>query len=250
MWPRLWGSSRKAEPGSRQRVLFGSGAVPVLATIESGRWGFKKKEKKKNQRRTGTEAPPVCGDRGVTMSRTDRRAPQPLWTGRCPRSCPSSPFRGYPRGLLTGQPGAVCALQGRRRHRQNRASVGTKDAQTASFPQDTTLVHSPPVLGSVGARAGSGKGSAGLTVAKGRSRGWFAPPGGDEPWGSLPGPGTNPCLRLTTSSGQRPALPPPARSPPAASPVGARFWEPRSRVPPAERTGKGRREGMCRGRGD
>lgn len=70
----LRGSTGEAEPGSAQRVRSRSGAVPVLANIESDRCGLKKK---KNQRRTGAGVPPVCGVRGVTVSGTDCAASQP-----------------------------------------------------------------------------------------------------------------------------------------------------------------------------
>lgn len=135
-----------------------------------------------------------------------------------PRVLRSARIAAAAAARLTRQPGAACALRGRRRHRPNRAPGRTKDAQTPLFPQDTTLLHGPAVLGSVGARGGSGEGLGGSY------RGQGPVPGGWRRRGTR----TVRCLAragdksrvlgLTTSSGPRPALPPP----PAAGPVGVR----------------------------
>lgn len=124
--------------------------------------------------------------------------------------------------------GAARALRGRRRHRRNGAPGRTEDTANVLFPQDTMLAHGPAVLGSVGARGGGGTGSAGLAV-----------PGDTEPWGALPDWGKSRGWRLTTSSGQ----PPPERSPSGLVP------DPRSRVPPAERSREGAAGGDVPGAG-
>lgn len=100
---------------------------------------------------------------------------------------------------------------------RNGAPGRTKDTTNVVFPQDTMLAHGPAVLGSVGARRG-------------------LPCPGTPNWGKSRG------SRLTGSSGQ----PPPVRSPPVPSGL---VPDPRSRVPPAERSREGAAGGDVPGAG-
>lgn len=193
------------------------------------------------------------GDRGVTVSGTDstvRQPPErvgalgptpvrlsvavPVGSPRCAHrgSCASDPATGS----CSSSPGAE-ATPPKSSPRENEGRANS------AFPQDTTLVHGPAVPGSVGARGGSGEGSAGLTVAEGRSRGVRAAEGG-EPRGALPGPGAHPGVcgsQRARGSGRRclPLRDP--RPPPAPSGFVSGAPEPRPsrRAQPGRGGGRG-----------
>lgn len=231
------------------RARFGTaGPVP-----ERGRPGSRQYRKrsmwlKKNNKSTTNQGGGPAGVRDQRCHRERDRARSPAVSVNgpvppvLPRFYPGSPFRGCSRGLSAVRtsrlrsclcsPGAA-ATPPKWSPRWNGGRANTV------FPQDTTLVHGPAVPGSVGARGGSGKGSAGLTVTESRSWGVRAA-GGTEPWGALPGPGANPGVRDSQRArGCLPGATPARRRPRRGSFRGAPEPRPSRRAQPGRGGGRG-----------
>lgn len=201
-------------------------------------------KKKSTTSRDGV--PPGVRERRCHRERDGPHGPAAAVNGPVPRSNPGSPFPGCPTALrrahiaaaaaalLARQPGAACApVEPRTSKFGFPAGHGAR-----SRPRGPGLRRGPGRQ-----REGPGEARRGLPWPR-AGPGGFAPPGGRTVGCFARAGDKSRGLRLTTSSGQRPALPLPAGPPPAAGPVGARFPGAASLPPGA--AGKGRREGMCR----